>query len=80
MWSPVMFLDNAVPTLPDGAETEGNHETLEWLRRDLHCNVWSAADAYRFFGYDENERSFWGYCVETAYVERTRQDLHVNAH
>jgi len=73
---PAMFLSNIIPALPDGAETENNRETLERLRHDCRLSmegVLSAGDLYRFFGYDENERPFWGYCVESACVAETKE-------
>ena len=66
----------AIPAKPDDAETEGNRETLDRLRHDLQGSsegVLSPSDLYRFFGYDELERPFWGYCVESAYVTESRR-------
>ena len=71
-----MFSSDAIPALPDGAKTEGNHETLVRLRHDLCWSyeaVLSASDSYRFYGCDEDEQSFWGYCVETACVDETKE-------
>ena len=73
---PAMFSSDIIPPLPKGAKTEGNHETMERLKHDLRWSsedVLSTTDSYRFFGYDENERSFWGYCVETACVDETKE-------
>ena len=33
----------------------------------------SAADLYRLFGYDELDRLFWGYCVESARVDNLQE-------
>ena len=73
---PAMFTSDIVPALPDRADTEDNRETLERLRHDLRlCSegVLSASDLYRFFGYDDDERPFWGYCVESACVAETKE-------
>ena len=33
----------------------------------------SPSDLYRFFGYDENERPFWGYCIESACIAESKE-------
>ena len=75
---PAMFANNIIPALPLNAVPETNRESLVRLKHDL---AWIgeqhlfAADSYRFFGYDELDQPFWGYCVESARVENSREIL-----
>ena len=66
-----------VPAMPS-AVRETNRETLERLEHDLTLiddDQLSAADSYRLFGYDELDRSFWGYGVEAARMDGSREIL-----
>jgi len=75
---PAMFVDDVIPALPPNAVSETDRETLVRLKHDL---AWigeqqlSAADAYRMYGYDELDQPFWGYCVESARVDNSRDIL-----
>ena len=67
-----------LPDLPPYAVRETNRETLERLGHDLTLigdNQLSAADSYRLYGHDERDRPFWGYGVEAARVEDSREIL-----
>ena len=64
--------------MPASAVRETNRETLERLEHDLTLiddNQLSAADSYRLFGHDELDRSFWGYGVEAARMDNSREIL-----
>eukprot|EP00590_Aulacoseira_subarctica_P008634 CAMPEP_0172425022 /NCGR_PEP_ID=MMETSP1064-20121228/29634_1 /TAXON_ID=202472 /ORGANISM="Aulacoseira subarctica , Strain CCAP 1002/5" /LENGTH=217 /DNA_ID=CAMNT_0013167585 /DNA_START=68 /DNA_END=721 /DNA_ORIENTATION=+ len=68
--SPSMFAsDLRLPAMPLNAVGESNWEILVRLGDDLtliNDDQLSALDSYRFFGYDEMKRPFWGYGVESA--------------
>ena len=67
-----------LPAMPASAVRETNRETLERLEHDLTLiddDQLSAADSYRLFGYDELDRSFWGYGVEAARMDGSREIL-----
>lgn len=70
-----MFASDIIPALPPNAAPETNRETLVRLKHDLTMiseQELSAADLYRLYGCDELEQPFWGYCVESARVDSTR--------
>mmetsp|Transcript_7150 Transcript_7150/g.10389 ORF Transcript_7150/g.10389 Transcript_7150/m.10389 type:complete len:109 (+) Transcript_7150:121-447(+) len=70
--------DLRFPAIPASALRETNRETLERLEHDLTLignNQLSAADSYRLLGHDELERPFWGYGVEAARMENSRDIL-----
>ena len=78
---PAMFAEGSIPiipALPFNVVTESNRETLVRLKHDL---AWigeqqlSAADAYRMCVCDELEQPFWGYCVESARADDSKEIL-----
>mmetsp|Transcript_1161 Transcript_1161/g.1777 ORF Transcript_1161/g.1777 Transcript_1161/m.1777 type:complete len:186 (+) Transcript_1161:169-726(+) len=65
-----------VPALPPNAITETNRETLVRLKQDLKWisdGALSAGDENRMFAHDEHGQPFWGYLVESALVDNTRE-------
>jgi hypothetical protein len=57
---------------------ETNRETLVQLKHDLAMTSeqeLSAADLYRLYRYDELDQPFWGYCVESARVDSSKEIL-----
>ena len=70
--------DLELPAMPASAVRETNRGTLERLAHDLILignDQLSAADSYRLFGHDELDRSFWGYGVEAARMDDSREIL-----
>ena len=64
--------------MPASALRETNRETLERLEHDLTLidnNQLSAADSYRLLGHDELDCPFWGYGVEAARMDNSRDIL-----
>jgi hypothetical protein len=64
--------------MPASALCETNRETLERLEHDLTLidnNQLSEADSYRLLGHDELDCPFWGYGVEAARMENSRDIL-----
>ena len=73
---PAMFSSDVVPALPSNAVTESNRVTLDRLNHDLKWiseDFLAAGDSYRLYGHDEFDRPFWGYCLETACRNETRE-------
>ena len=61
--------DVRLPVMPAFAVRETNWDTLLRLGRDLTLvgnHQLSAADSYRFYWYDEQDRGTWGCGVEAA--------------
>ena len=58
---------------------ETNFEALVRIGRELDLienqQVSSAVEMYRRFGFDENDRPYWGYCVESACNNFTNESL-----
>ena len=78
MGSLVMVVNDVVPALPPNAVAETNRETLARLQHDLawiDLQLQTAADEYRMYVYDGLEQPFWGYCVESARVDSSRDIL-----
>ena len=75
---PAMAGSDIIPVLPHNAVTETNRETLVQLKHDLAWisdNALSAGDAYCMLSHDEQGRPFWGYLVESARVDSTKEIL-----
>ena len=71
-----MNVNDVVPALPPNALPETNRETLARLQHDLawiDLQLQTAADEYRMYVYDG--QPFWGYCVESARVDSSRDIL-----
>mmetsp|Transcript_7148 Transcript_7148/g.10388 ORF Transcript_7148/g.10388 Transcript_7148/m.10388 type:complete len:180 (+) Transcript_7148:124-663(+) len=70
--------DLRLPVMPVFAVRETNWDTLLRLGRDLTLvgnNQLSAADSYRFYWYDEQNRGTWGCGVEAARVDNSEDIL-----
>ena len=78
MVSLVMVANDVVPALPPNAVAETNRETLARLQHDLawiDLQLQTATDEYRMYVYDGLEQPYWGYCVESARVDSSRDIL-----
>ena len=71
--------DLYLPPLPPNTVMETNFEALVRIGRELDLienqQVSSAVEMYRRFGFDENDRPYWGYCVESACNIFTNESL-----
>ena len=77
---PSIFDDDLyLPPLPPNTVMETNFEALVRIGRELDLienqQVSSAVEMYRRFGFDENDRPYWGYCVESACNDCTNESL-----
>ena len=75
---PAMFHNLYLPPLPPRKVIETNREALVRLRNDLTLfenQQFLAVDMYRWFGFDEDDRPYWGYCVESACNDATNEAL-----
>lgn len=67
-----------MPPKPHNARTETNAEVLRQLTRDL-SSIYdlelTAIDGYRMFRHAGAEPPSWGYCLESARVEESADDL-----
>jgi len=76
---PAMFQEDLkLPPKPCNARTETNAEILRQLSRDLTSigNLeLSATDGYRMFRHTGDDQPSWGYCLEFAQVEDSKENL-----
>ena len=76
---PAMFQEDLkLPPKPCNARTETNAEILRQLSRDLtNINNFelSAIDGYRMYRHAGVDQPSWGYCLESARVEDSKEDL-----
>ena len=75
---PAMVDDLFLPPLPPNVLIETNREALIRLGRDLTLienQQFTAVNMYRRFGFDEDDRPYWGYCVESACSDFTNESL-----
>ena len=77
---PSMFDDDLyLPPLPPNTAMETNREALIRIGRELDLienqQFSSAVEMYRRFAFYENDRPYWGYCLESACNDFTNEPL-----